>query len=88
MSNTIDERLQKLKEFISDKYLEERLNPVITTRFRIEVPIKTVTELFLNDNITFAILNLKQWLNKEFPKRSCQVYLEDSANTNVYIELE
>ncbi len=86
MSSIDEERLIKLKQFIIDKVAEERSNPVITTGFRIEVPVKTITELF-NETFVVALQDLKEWLIREFPNKSYKVYIEDRPLTDVYIEL-
>jgi GTPase SAR1 family protein len=86
MSDSTENRLLKLKQFIIDKYSEERNNPVINTSFRIEVPNNTVRELF-NTDLKLALQQLNGWLLKEFPSRKNRVYIEDRSNTDVYIEL-
>ncbi len=84
---TIDnERLNKLKQFIIDKYEEESKNPIITLQYRIEVPIKSIIEIF-NAEFVSSIQQLRTWLHEEFPNKTIKVYLEDRLHTDIYIEI-
>ena len=80
------DRLNKLKQFIIDKYDEEHKNPVITMRFRIEVPITTINEIF-NVDFKVAFTQFSEWVRKEFPTKSVKVYLDDRLHTDVYVEI-
>ncbi len=81
-----NDRLNKLKQFIIDKYTEERESQIITINYRIGVPIKTVCEIF-NDNLGGSFDQLNDWLHKEFPNNFRRVYFEDRLHTDIYIEM-
>jgi hypothetical protein len=86
MSSIDEQRLIKLKQFIIDKISEEQLNPIIITDFRIEVPVKTVREIF-NFTASISLELLNKWLSREFPNKQYSAYMEDRPNSDVYIRV-
>ncbi len=91
--------LDRLKQFIIDQYKNERSNPIINLDFKIAISPSIFHFSFFGkcpDNAfvdKYAYLNgmtewFNLWLKNGFPTKKIKIFMNDLANSDIYVKLE
>lgn len=92
-------KLDRLKQFIIDQYKNERSNPIINLDFKIAISPTIFTFSFFDkcpDNAfvdKYSYLNNESswfnlWLKNEFSTKKIKIFMNDLANSDIYVKLE